>query len=211
MNQLFIKYKPTIDKILDKGSFLIPILEDSNSFEVFEMEEHKTNIYGDIITGLIVAGFIIFLLISEIEINGNEIAFYCFIAFMSLCSIVLTFNGINKISNPNNKSSLSVNSKRIRHYDSIKSVSKIVKWSDIKDAVIKLYRHQNGFEKYLLILNKEDKVIGLNITYLYEKGKKSILKEDIKKTIKMSEPQLTNLRIILGKYLNKNKVPTDNK
>ena len=174
------------------------------------MEEHKTNIYGDIMAGLVVAGFIIFLLISEIEMNGNEIPFYCFIAFMSLSSIVLTFNGINKIRNPNNKSSLSINSKRIRHYDSIKSVSKTVKWSDVKDVVIKIYQHKNGFDKYLLILDEKDKVIGLNLTYLYEKGKKSIMIEEMKKAVKMSEPELINLRIILGKYLNKNKVPTDN-
>ena len=174
------------------------------------MEEHKTNIYGDIITGLIVAGFILFLLITDIELNGNEIAFYCFIAFMSLCSIVLFFNGINKIKNPNNKSSLSINSERIRHYDSIKSESKSIRWVDIEDVIIKLYRHQNGFDKFLLILDKKDKVIGLNITYLYEKGKKSILKEDMKKVITNREPELVNLRTIIGKYLNENKVPTDN-
>ena len=97
MNQLFEKYRPSIDKIFDKGKYLSPIIDDLISYSVFEMEEHKTNIYGDVITGLIITGFIIFLLSSDVEMNGNEIAFYCFIIFLFLCSMALTFNGIKKI------------------------------------------------------------------------------------------------------------------
>ena len=207
LNKLFEKYRPSIEKILDKGKYLSPITDNVVSHSVFEMEEHKTNIYGDIITGLIIAEFIIFLLISEIEMNGNEIAFYCFIAFMSLGSIVLTFNGINKISNPINKGCLSVNSDRIRHYDAIKSKSRTIKWTEIKDVVLKLYRHKNGYDKYLLILNKEDKVIGLDITYLYDKSKKSILKDDFKNIAKMEMPEYIELRMILGKHLNEQRKP----
>ena len=203
MNQLFEKYRPSIDKIFDKGEYLPPITGEVVSLSMFEMEEHKTNIYGDIIAGLVLAGFITFLLTYEVEMNGNEIAFYCFIALMSLVAVVIFFNGIRKISDASNRGNLTVNAEGIRHYDSLKSKSSTIKWIEIEDLVLKFYRRKNGYDKYLLILNKEDKVIGLDITYLYYKGKKSILKDDLKNIVKMEMPEYIELRKVLGKYLNK--------
>lgn len=210
MNQSFVKYRPSIDKILNEGQYLTPISGKTTSISVYELEEHKTNIYGDIIAGAIMVILFIFMTVLGIELDENEIVFYCLVAFMLLGSIMLILSGIKKLKNSNNKGSLSINSERIRHYDHIKSETITIKWIEIQDAIIKFYRRKNGFDKYLLILDKEDKVIGLDMTYLYDTSKKSILMDDLKKIVKMKEPEYIELRMILGKYMNDQRRPTDN-
>ena len=200
MNYLFEKYRPSSRIFHSKGDYLLPIQEKDNSVVLLEMEEHKIFIYGNIVSGLIIATSVLFIM-SKMNATQFGIALLCFIGFNLLASFILIYKGIQNVKDSNNKSNLSITSERIKYYDSIKSESITIKWNNIKESVIKFYHHEDYNENHLLILTKQEKVFGLDITYLYEKGQKPTFQEKCIGAYKIDKPRIIKLRKILGKYL----------
>ena len=201
MNPHFEKYKPGLSRWFDKGKLLEVIKDRQWSEKRIEMEEHKTNLYGDLITAALVFGVIIFMFSFEVETNGNDLAFYLLVGFFILVATVLTVTAIKKINDPANRSNLIVDETGIQYFDSIKSNSFSISWIEVEDVAIKYYENRQGFSVYLLVLNKDEKVKGLDISYLYPKAANGILKEDFRKIMNVEDPKYIELRRLIGHYL----------
>jgi len=211
MNPKFKKYKPSKFGSFSDGTILAPLRPNHLAKKKFKMEEHKNNIYGDLIAGLLSLGLVILMLCSDVSTSTiwDDIAYYFILTLFIYGGLFLSIKAIRKLKRSSNKSNVIINQGGISYHDSIEPKSFKISWDEVKDVAIKYYYYKSRYISYLLVMNKNEDINELDITYLYKMNSERNVLSDIQNSLTMKVPEFLELRKFIGYYYHENK-PTGN-
>lgn len=205
----FKSYKKPIDQFFGKGILLETFKSSEEVDSEIKMEEHEVNLYGDLVASAVAFAFVIFVLSSNLETNGQDLALYFMLLVFTLFGIFLFTSAIKKLRNSKNKTYLIIDDRGIRYFESTSSTLFESSWEEIQEIAIECFRGQTGYKSYLILETNKSQFHRLDISLLYTKNSKQIILSDFKKSLNVSTPEFLEIRKTIGLYHN-DKKPTGN-
>jgi len=200
---IFDNYRPSERLEYDKYMILESIVDDGYDYsQNIVLKEVTRNIWGNIIAALllITLGTLPFLFGINHEDELSEIAFLILMPLMGIFGLVFLIPNVSKLLNSSNRSYVIISYGGIKYFNGESGRMVVLKWKDIRKGVLKLYPSKFSPETYLLILTKQDKLVGIYLNELVDPNSRLFSKAEIDGLFGNINPRHDDIRKFLGKY-----------